>query len=184
MSNQITLLDPFSAPPPSSVVARSDGGSGGAKIRQVNPPPIAQKPKIVEQSAFYSQNSISFQPVKPFDDPLNNGKCLIAAPNVVAMPTIIKPVIMAKPMGVPQKEIRMKWKVMRGTSEEQQEKTPSPPMPIYAPPPPPPEFYAEVGGEVEEEEKEDEQSYGIALYDYESEFDGDLNFRVRNGGDD
>lgn len=183
VSHQITLMDPFSAPP-----LRHEGNAG-AKIRQVPVPPppiIAQKPKIVDQSAFYTQNSISFQAAKPsFDDPLSNGKCLIApvAQNAVSMPTIIKPVIMAKPMGIAQKEWRstkqaapMLGAMLKRDSSEEGEKTPSPPMPIYAPPPPPPEYFA-IGAGVDGDDNEQE-SYGIALYDYESEHDGDLNFRV------
>ena len=172
VSNQITLLDPFSAPP-----MRNDGGP---KIRQVPPPIIAQKPKIVDQSAFYTQNSISFQPAKPFDDPLSNGKSLIAPPaqNTVSMPTIIKPAIMAKPLGVPKVKIMNPLK-REPSAGEPEEKTPSPPMPIYAPPPPPPEYFAMADGALAEDDEEEQQEpYGIALYDYESEHEGDLNFRV------
>lgn len=171
VSSQISQLDPFSAPP-----LRAEG----PKIRQV-PPPIAQKPKIVDQSAFYTQNSISFQAPKPFDDPLSNGKSLIAPPqqNAISMPTIIKPVIMAKPVGVPQKDLR-RTGMKRDSSEG--EKTPSPPMPIYAPPPPPPEYYAMQEDAMPDLQDDDDgqarESYGIALYDYASEHDGDLSFRV------
>lgn len=179
VSNQITMMDPFSAPP-----VRSDniGGVAAAKIRNVPPPPpIAQKPKIVEQSAFYTQNSISFQAMaKPFDDPLNNGKSLIAPPTTVSMPTIIKPVISAKPMGIPQKGFKSQLVQQRNSSrEEEEEKTPSPPMPNCAPPPPPPEYFRLGGVPEVEDDEEEEESHGIALYDYESEHDGDLNFRVR-----
>lgn len=191
LSRQMTMVDPFSAPPVKQQALNS------AKIRPLPPPVTAQKPKIVNQSAFYAQSSVSFQPAKPdFDDPLSNGKSLMQAAPKLSMPTIIKPTIAIKPGAL----IKPKLVKTQSSKSFDDVEPPSPPMPSCPPPPPPPEYFAiakvepesvspiePIYSEVAEEniyalleDVEDMESFGIALYDFDSDQDGDLNFRVSN----
>ncbi|XP_055691716.1 SH3 domain-containing protein 19 [Lutzomyia longipalpis] len=167
--------DPFTSPPVCQNYV-------GPKIR----PPVAQKPVVLAgSSSFYSLNSSGSHHAKgaagstttKFDDPLCNGKTLVAPTPSIAAPTIIKPTIAPKPImglagsrtNVGQSVMKMKEVFQQENSNSLDDPCPSPPMPTCPPPPPPPAFYLDDTDETE--------SYGIALYNFETEEVGDLNFR-------
>uniref|UniRef100_A0A1L8DM84 Putative sorbin and sh3 domain-containing protein n=1 Tax=Nyssomyia neivai TaxID=330878 RepID=A0A1L8DM84_9DIPT len=151
-------VDPFTSPPVCQNYV-------GPKIR----PPVAQKPIVLAgASSFYGVNSSTShvkQITAKFDDPLCNGKTLVAPTPTVTAPTIIKPTIAPKPSGL----VRTKGKDVFQGQGSLEDPCPSPPMPTCPPPPPPPSFYLDDIDEME--------SYGVALYNFETEEVGDLNFR-------
>ncbi|GAB0099215.1 hypothetical protein DMENIID0001_150630 [Sergentomyia squamirostris] len=168
--------DPFTSPPVCQNYV-------GPKIR----PPVAQKPiHLAGSSSFYALSSLSTSSANTtvlksakFDDPLCNGKTLVAPLPTITAPTIIKPAIAPKPSGLTTTTTKssnshvQKMRDVFQTSQEDslEDPCPSPPMPTCPPPPPPPAFYLDDTAEKTE-------SYGIALYDFETEEVGDLNFRA------
>lgn len=124
---------------------------------------------------FTSTNNIGAPlsaPSNDFDDTLSNGKTLIK-PTIVSMPTIIKPVSMkgkSSPTHIELKKTDTIKEIPREDSFEEYDDPPSPPMPTIPPPPPPTHDILDVD--------EDKEPFGIALYDFESELEEDLNFRV------
>ena len=156
-------------------------------------PLIQPKPVSIGNTNFYStlstSNSAAPSPAN-FDDTLSNGKSLVK-PTVLSMPTIIKPVSQnsnrkPSPLHVPlsynngvlkKKSMApnppVQYKPLDSASDESfEDDPPSPPMPTI---PAPVLVFDKINNDVDEEEKD---SYGIALYDYDSEVTEDLNFRV------
>lgn len=127
---------------------------------------IQPKPGSVGGASFYACSS-SIVPSPAFDDSLSNGKSLIK-PASVSMPTIIKPTLNKGKLS--PLETKKTAPVLQLPSDDCfEDDLPSLPMPTI-PPPPPPSF------EVEDEEEKN--SYGIALFDFESDVPEDLNLRV------
>ncbi|XP_070498517.1 uncharacterized protein B0303.7 [Chironomus tepperi] len=157
-------------------------------------PLIQPKPVSIGNTNFYSSlsssNSTAPSPAN-FDDTLSNGKNLVK-PTVLSMPTIIKPASQnsnrkPSPIHVPlssqKNEVNKKksmaplppvqYKPLDSASDESfEDDPPSPPMPSI---PAPVLVLDALNNDVDDEEKD---SYGIALYDYESEVTEDLNFRA------
>uniref|UniRef100_A0A1B0D7B0 SH3 domain-containing protein n=1 Tax=Phlebotomus papatasi TaxID=29031 RepID=A0A1B0D7B0_PHLPP len=158
-------IDPFTSPPVCQNYV-------GPKIR----PPVAQKPNyLAGSSSFYAPSSTTSHSGKKFDDPLCNGKTLVAPTPAITAPTIIKPAIAPKPSGLAGNNKSsasvMKLREVFQTNQEDSldDPCPSPPMPTCPPPPPPPSIYLD--------DSEETESYGIALYTFETQEVGDLNFR-------
>ncbi|XP_059621940.1 abl interactor 2 [Phlebotomus argentipes] len=157
--------DPFTSPPVSQNYV-------GPKIR----PPVAQKPvHLAGSSSFFAPSITGSQPARggggaKFDDPLCNGKTLVAPTPVATAPTIIKPSIAPKPSALGSKSGGSVAK-LKGVFQQDslEDPCPSPPMPTCPPPPPPPACYLD--------DTEETASYGVALYTFETEEVGDLNFR-------
>jgi len=155
-----------------------------ANIRNIKPM-IQPKPVSIGSASFYASTSTigvalqqQQQQQQPavIDDTLSNGKNLIK-PQAVSMPTIIKPHSKAKsPNHLPSLSLKSLAPLApKPTSHDSfDDDCPSPPMPSVPPPPPP---VLDDAGDEEEEDQE-KSSYGIALFDYESEVTEDLNFRV------
>lgn len=193
-------MDPFSAPQQTNQIP-----SNIRNVRQVT----QQKPLNVGNASFYastssfassSSSSLSALASTPAqaDSTLCNGKNLLPTPSPV-MPTIIKPpgvksktsssptLFSAHKKPAPQAPIiptENQFDVNFNSDESFDEDTslPSPPMPSIPPPPLPQEFFSDnTSLEILESVKEEEEkeSYGIALYDFESEHIEDLNFKVR-----
>lgn len=97
------------------------------------------------------------------ENTLCNGKSLIPPTPALTMPTIIKPKISQKPKAPspPSLKDNMPSNSCDGLD---------PPMPLFAPPPPPASPLQAI--------KEIGEAYGIALYDFQSNQDGDLPFSV------
>jgi hypothetical protein len=172
-----------------------------ANIRNIKPA-VQPKPLNVGNTNFYSSTSASNTPAL-FDDSLSNGKTLIK-PSTISMPTIIKPTLSSSslssssasnsrkpsPFQVPINNstinnIKMSTipptstynKLDISTSDDSfEDDPPSPPMPSI----PPPILVLEnnAGNNIEEDDDEEKESYGIALYDFESDVTEDLSFRV------
>lgn len=158
-------------------------------------PIIQPKPVVsIGNTNFYSSLSNSAAPSPAnFDDTLSNGKTLVK-PTVLSMPTIIKPTSLSSnrkpsPIHVPlssqKSEINKKksmaplppvqYKPLDSASDESfEDDPPSPPMPTI----PAPVLVFDGLNDNNETDDEGKDSYGIALYDYESEVTEDLNFRV------
>jgi hypothetical protein len=144
-------------------------------IRNVKPT-IQPKPTVsIGNTNFYAATSSSASPAT-FDN--------AAKPSVVSMPTIIKPAGVTRkpsPIHVPSSlqikkpiaPLQPAYQDLESTSDESYEEPPSPPMPTI---PAPVLVLEENKGVYEEEEVED--SYGIALFDFESDVTEDLSFRV------
>lgn len=154
-------------------------------------PLIQPKPVSIGNTNFYSSNSAAPSPAN-FDDTLSNGKSLVK-PTVLSMPTIIKPTSLnsnrkPSPIHVPlsqKSEINKKksmaplppvqYKPLDSASDESfEDEPPSPPMPTI----PAPVLVLNGLDDDNNMDNEGKDSYGIALYDYESEVTEDLNFKV------
>ena len=186
-------LDEFSQPSTNLPIKSNIHGN----IRNLKPL-IQPKPVSIGNTNFYTTTSSTSNSAAPspanFDDTLSNGKNLVK-PSVVSMPTIIKPASSQNsnrkpsPIHVPlssasqhSEGIKKKslaplppvtYKPLDSASDESfEDEPPSPPMPKI---PAPVLVLDSHINDVDEEEKE---SYGIALYDYESDVTEDLNFRV------
>jgi len=138
-------------------------------------PPIAQKPLNVGSASFYTAT----KPV--VDETLCNGKNLISAEPIRAGPTIIR-AVHKKPQAPPKPKATLVTAVFE-KQESDESLSESPPMPSCPPPPPPKEFFDEVKVEVARKapafvDGECEESYGIGLYDFDGEQDGDLPIRA------
>lgn len=184
------LSDPFGMPPPAASTSTSNiyAPLSSATIRA---------PAV--NSKLYASE---------FVDPLCNGKSVAPKVQTVAMPTIIKPGSASgtnSQKSTPVHNLKPKlampapWTTVKPQSplpttivpavaplpsivdgfddgEESLDSLPSPPMPNIPPPPPPPcvadqsEDFETTGGR--------DESYGIALYDFNGETDEDLSFRV------
>ncbi|KAL9889582.1 SH3 domain-containing lethal (3) 05822 isoform 1-T4 [Glossina fuscipes fuscipes] len=130
------------------------------------------------------------------DNPLCNGKSLVPPTPALNMPTIIKPKLSQKPKAPNPPPIQKSNNSTPSTHGDDFTSPPSPPMPKYAPPPPPPTAAIsnptvslldvisgkadalllgannEIGATITSK-----QPYGIALYDFDSNEEGDLCFR-------
>lgn len=146
-------------------------------------PTIQPKPVSIGNTNFYSSGTPS--PLSFAEDASKNVK--------PSMPTIIKPASSSSlsslrkpsPIHVPSPSPLMmnelkkptigpmsNYKELDATSDESfEDEPPSPPMPTIPAP------VLVLGGDDDEDEDEKE-SYGIALYDFESDVVEDLNFRV------
>lgn len=170
-SDPFECLDDFAAPVRTTNFASSN-------IRSVKPL-IQPKPSIGSSSFYTSTGSIVPSSVAAsFDDSLSNGKTLIK-PSTVSMPTIIKPAA-AKGKVSPVHTAHQGYSntskttpvLMQQSSDESfDDDLPSLPMPSIPPPPPPC---------LDDLVDDDDEtcSYGIALYDFESDVVEDLNIRV------
>lgn len=134
-------------------------------------PTILPKPCNVGNANFFTSSSTTSSSTVPFDDTLSNGKSLIK-PAIVSMPTIIKPVSVkgkSSPTHIELKKTETIKEIPSVNSfDDSDVEAESPPMPTI-PPPPPPSY--DAFDEVKE-------PYAIALFDFESEVEEDLNFRV------
>lgn len=165
-----------------------------ANIRNIKPT-IQPKPISIGNTNFYTSNSASNSAAPSpanFDDTLSNGKNLVK-PSTVSMPTIIKPTSVnsfrkPSPVHVPLNNVEVNkkksmaplppvsYKPLDSASDESfEDEPPSPPMPTI--PAPILVLNSNNVNEVQDEDEEKE-SYGIALYDFESDVTEDLSFRV------
>lgn len=148
----------------------------------IQPKPV----NSIGNTNFYSASSTAPSPLTFGDDVTKSVK--------PSMPTIIKPASMGarkpSPIHVPSptpssvllNELKKpivgsmsNYKELDATSDESYEDDPpSPPMPTI---PAPVLVLSDVNDDGEDDDEEKE-SYGIALYDFESDVTEDLNFRV------
>lgn len=187
-------LDDFSstASTPSGLPVRNISNNNlHANIRSVKPL-IQPKPTVnIGNANFYSSSSHTNASPANFEDTLSNGK-ISAKPVVFSMPTIIKPasssnnnrkpspvrvplsvvVQKIKPMTI--KTIQPTYQDLESTSDESYEEPPSPPMPSI----PAPVLVLDQNHGIVVDDEEQKDSYGIALFDFESDVTEDLNFRV------
>lgn len=174
------LLDDVSssASTPSTGLPRSNMH---ANIRNMKPT-IQPKPVSIGNTNFFASNLPA-----AFEDSSNNSnKNVTKVPAVVSMPTIIKPASLTtnrkpSPTHVPSLQIikpiapiQPAYQDLESTSDESYEEPPSPPMPTI----PPPVLVLDENIEQENDDDEEKESFGIALYDFESDVTEDLNFRV------
>lgn len=174
-SDPFDCLDDFRAPTKSNNLPPSN-------IRNVKPL-IQPKPNI-GASSFYTCTSsiVPLEASKEFDDSLSNGKSLVK-PTSVTMPTIIKPISSkGKAPSLPthvltSREIIDTRETAPVLTQQVSEESfdgdlPSLPMPSIPPPPLPSLEILEGDGD------EEKSSYGVALYDFDSDVAEDLNLRV------
>lgn len=150
-------------------------------------PTIQPKPVSIGNTNFYASGTPS--PLSFADETSNNVKT-----TVISMPTIIKPASSsslasrkASPIHVPSPSPLMlnefkkptigpisNYKELDGTSDESfEDDPPSPPMPTIPAP-------VLVLDNEDYDDDEEVESYGIALYDFESDVTEDLSFKVSN----
>lgn len=156
-------IDDFSAPSKSNNFSQQP-----SNIRNIKPL-IQPKPSSIGGASFYAcTSSIVPSPATVFDDQLSNGKSLIK-PASVSMPTIIKPV--SGKGKISPVETKKTAPILEMPSDESfEDDLPSLPMPTMPPPPPP--------CLATDDDDQETNSYGIALFDFDSDVVEDLNLRV------
>lgn len=169
-------------------------------IRNIKPI-VQPKPISIGNANFYSTSNSTAPTSANFEDSLNNGKNLIK-PSIVSMPTIIKPASSSSlsslssnsnnirkpsPIHVPSthisemmssnkvSSISSAYNNLESTSDESfEDDPPSPPMPSIPPP-----VLVLDDYNINDDDDQEKESYGIALYDFESDVTEDLNFKVK-----
>lgn len=170
------MVDPFSPSTNNTQVP--------SNIRNVNKAGV----NVVGNTSFYGSTAQIVSSSAPFDNPLCNGKNLLQTAPIISKPTIImpKPSYKGKSSAAPRPPILPKpvlAPIVVNSSEtvnpedfydedEDYTSLPSMPMPNFSPPPLPADILLEVGSD------ESCDAYGITLYDFESDLDDDLNFKV------
>lgn len=179
-------LDEFSSAASTPAPGMMSSGSGGLPVRnniRGVKPAIQPKPIITSIGNTNFYGAAAQQPA--FDDSLSNGRNVVKPPTV-SMPTIIKPASLASnanrkpsPTHVPSLQIKKPiapiqpaYQDLESTSDESYEEPPSPPMPTI----PAPVLVLDENNGLEDDEEHD--SYGVALFDFESDVTEDLNFRA------
>lgn len=180
-------LDDFSSAPSQTTVTNLPVRNIHGNIRNMKPL-IQPKPAIsIGNTNFYTSNPSSEAPSPAnFEDTLSNGKNLtMTKPSVVSMPTIIKPALATTNRKVSSNQVPIMKKSLAplppqvsykpldsGSDESFEDEPPSPPMPTI----PAPVLIVPDDNALEDDQEK--ESYGIALYDFDSEVTEDLSFKV------